>query len=321
MGVPLEFIRNVISLAAFVVTLCEAISNLEDELAFIWRRPITWAKGAYVMTRYSALIGSVINVFILFWGPMQSYPVHHKDCRSWFALFSAMCCVPLVASDAFSMIRIYILYERGLRVAILTVSLVITQMILVGVSATHYMDLSRFTQTCQIAITPRQVLGYIIWLVGTQLALIGLTFYKRRSLSDVLQGTTIDLALQQGMVLCSIISAVSLGASAHSLMTGFSDPIILALWPSVVTSSVLCRIILVLQQTTADSRTRRRPRAFYHDNGAKEIIEFDRQLTIWLTSSTDEVEQDPWHGDIDSVLRRRCPSSGQSYQLRIPMKL
>lgn len=296
------FVRNAIALAGSVVIFYESVSGFEEELEFIWRLPITWVKGIYLVTRYSTLVGSIANLVILFCGPLRFYPNNHDDCQFWFSIFAAMACIPMAAIDAFSVVRIFLLYKQDLRIGILAASLVITELALVTVSSSDALATSPFTPECRITSIPDQMLAFGGWLTGTQLLLIGLTLYKLRSLfdGDTRHGSMVSLVLRQGVLLCFILLVVSVGALLLSLMIGISDPNVVAIWPTVLTSSALCRAILHLRRTALQQTCTVKP---------DRRTQLDMQFTSWLSSPSEEsrvLERD----DDNSVLRHRiCPGS------------
>ena len=179
-----------------------------------------------------------------------------------------------------------------------------------------------------------------VWLFVTQVSLIGLTLYKRWSIASMdppQNSPTVDLVLRQGMYLCSLILGEWLLVEndvTHTRTKGIgsvsrcdsgvwvahrdsrSHPfrdVSLGIyyctragrtysssWPSVLTSSALCRVILELRRSALQP----------HDVNVEERSKLDIQFTSWISSPDEEEEnQISRLGSSRSGLRRRACAS------------
>ncbi|KAH6879919.1 hypothetical protein BKA70DRAFT_1344788 [Coprinopsis sp. MPI-PUGE-AT-0042] len=295
------FVRNAISLAAFMLTLCEWTRGFEDEFEFIWRRPMSWMKGLYLVTRYTVLIGSIMSALLLF-GPLKSFPNSDDDCRKWFALFTVVSCIPVFAIDTFSTIRIYVLYKGDLKTSAIAASLILTEVAFVTLSSAKAINDAVFTSACGVVNAPRDVVGFAGWLIVTQLVFIIYTFRKLKSVSNNLHASTVYLVLYQGMALCSLIVVLLAITISYTLIdnTRTSDPNIIAICPATISSSAFCRVVLNLHRRRQQQADRNREKS-----------ELDIQLTSWFSTDTCEEGQDPMLQDNHATLRRRLCSSSK----------
>ncbi|KAH6908160.1 hypothetical protein BKA70DRAFT_1400735 [Coprinopsis sp. MPI-PUGE-AT-0042] len=171
--------------------------------------------------------------FLLHFGPLRSLPNGDGDCRKWFSIFSVVSCIPLLAVDTFSAIRIYVLYQGDLRTNAFVGSLILTEVILITMSSAVGIRDAVFTSTCALvrANVPREVIAFGGWLIATQLALIAFTFCKLKSVSNKLHASTVRLVLYQGMALCFLVVVLLFIAIGYTLIdtTGTSDLNVIAI--------------------------------------------------------------------------------------------
>ncbi|KAH6879617.1 hypothetical protein BKA70DRAFT_1345483 [Coprinopsis sp. MPI-PUGE-AT-0042] len=287
------FGRNAFSLAACVFVLCDYSAALDDEVNLIWRGPMNWVKGMYLTVRYSVLITSIANMVYLFWGPLRYHPNVINDCRRWFALFASLPCIPIFAIDGLSMIRTYVLYQRNLRIGALAASLIFTEAILFVISTFkgngHSINMSH------------HVLVYGVWVAMTQLALIGLTLHKLKSISGRLDASTVHLVLYQGMGLCFFVVVLLFATLLHSILTGTANANVVAIWPTSLSSTVLCRVILSLRRDSSRQ-----------DETLDDRTDLEEHFTSWFSSPGEGVH-DVRSRDGNSELRRRTRSSVHSH--------
>ncbi|KAH6891728.1 hypothetical protein BKA70DRAFT_846343 [Coprinopsis sp. MPI-PUGE-AT-0042] len=303
---PELFVRNAASLAAFVFVFCEYFAHLDDEVKLIWRGRLNWVKGLYLLTRYTVIVSSIVNMVYLFCGPLRYYPNQVDDCRRWFTLFGSLCVVPMFAIDGLSLIRICVLHQQDFWIGAFASSLIFTEAILVIVLGSKVLESVDFTPTCEAIDMPHNAFFYGTWVVVTQLVLTWLTFHKLETVSGKLHQSTVYLVLYQGMWLCVSVVAFLFVTLLHSAIKGSSDTNVVAIWPGALASGILCRVILSL---------RRGPK--YQDEILDERTELQAQFTSWFSSAS-EGRQDLRTRDGASALRRRIPLSVRSEHNNAP---
>ncbi|KAH6903464.1 hypothetical protein BKA70DRAFT_1566683 [Coprinopsis sp. MPI-PUGE-AT-0042] len=297
---PELFVRNASSLAAFVFVFCEYFGHLDDEFELIWRGPLNWVKGLYLLTRYTAVFTSIANMAFLFCGPLRYYPNNVDDCRRWFVLFACLCVVPVFAIDGLSLIRIYVLHGQDFRIGSFASSLICTEAILVIVLTSKALESVDFTPTCEAIDMPHNAFFYGAWVVMTQLALIWLTFHKLKTISGKLHQATVYLVLYQGMWLCGYVVAALFVTLLYSTIKGTSNTNVVAIWPGALATNILCRVILNLRRGPS-----------HQDETLDERTELQAQFTSWFSSAS-EGTQEFRTRDGASTLRRRFPLSVHS---------
>ncbi|KAH6903459.1 hypothetical protein BKA70DRAFT_1566682 [Coprinopsis sp. MPI-PUGE-AT-0042] len=303
---PELFVRNASSVAAFVFVFCEYFGHLDDEVKLIWRGPLNWVKGLYLLPRYTAVVSSIVNMVFLFCGPLRYYPNHVDDCRRWFILFGSLCVVPMLAIDGLSLIRIYVLHGQDFRIGAFAGSLICTEAILVIVLSSKALESVDFTPTCEAIDMPHSVVFYGAWVLMTQSALTWLTFHKLKTISGKLHPSTVYLVIYQGMWLCVYLVVVPSVTLLYSIIKGTSNTNVVAIWPSALASNILCRVILSLRRSSN-----------HQDEVLDERTELQAQFTSWF-SSTNEGPQELRTRDGASTLRRRFPLSVHSEHNNAP---
>ncbi|KAH6903461.1 hypothetical protein BKA70DRAFT_1433498 [Coprinopsis sp. MPI-PUGE-AT-0042] len=288
------------AVAAFVFVFCEYFTHLDDEVKLIWRGRLNWVKGLYLLTRYTVVVSSILNMVSLFCGPLRYYPNHADDCRRWFFLFGSLCVVPTFAIDGLSLIRIYVLHREDFRIGAFASSLICTEAILVIILTSKALESVDFTPTCEAIDLPQHAFLYGAWVVLTQLALTWLTFHKLKTISGKLHPSTVYLVLYQGMWLCVYVIVNLFVVLLYSTIKGTSNINVVAIWPGALATNILCRVILSLRRGPS-----------HQDETLDERTELQAQFTSWFSSAS-EGTQELRTRDGASTLRRRFPLSVHS---------
>lgn len=243
-----QFIRNASSLVALTVLYCEYLANFNDELRFIWRRPMNRVKGIYLMARYVGLFGLTVNVVLLFATPLSTIPVPVDHCRAWFSFLTVVSCLVLFSIDAIAMLRVYALYNRNARIGAFFSTLILIEATLVTTCSSRTIGNVPFSPICDVEKTPLQVLYFTCGVFFTQWSLLFFTFTKRQQMAAQHHVPIVKLVLREGAWMSTLISGIFSFTVPFSILTGTSKPHIVLVWPTVLLSIAACRVILSMHR-------------------------------------------------------------------------
>ncbi|KAG2004894.1 hypothetical protein CC2G_003400 [Coprinopsis cinerea AmutBmut pab1-1] len=278
------FTRNASSLAALVQVICEYLLNLEDEIRYIWRWPLNRVRAIYFVARYLGLFGLLANVILLFYGPLATIPNDANDCRTWFAVYSAVSCLVLFSVDAIAMLRVYALYNQSPKVGALFSSLLLTEATLVTTCSSTTLKIVPFSPICDVEKTPYQVIYFACGVVVTQLALMLFTFHKRKVMAGQLHIPILKLVFREGAWISSLTCCIFFFTVPYSLITGTAKPHLVLIWPTTLLSNVASRVILSLHRLPAAGRSLRNPDGAPSAQGTDTDIQF---TSYFMNESTD----------------------------------
>ncbi|KAF6742800.1 hypothetical protein DFP72DRAFT_936564 [Ephemerocybe angulata] len=249
------FERNTFSLVALVFVTCELANSLEDEVRYIWRGQLNKVKVIYLLARYFGLAGLISNVLVLLVGPLSSTTTPVAHCRIWFTAMSVVSCSVLFAIDAISMLRVYALYRRSVKIGAFFASVLITEATLVTTCSSQHVGKVPFSPSCDVEKTPHQVIFFTCGVIFAQCSLLLFTFLKRQELVGQRQVPILKLVFREGAWISTLICSMFLFTVPYSLITGTSKPHLVLIMPIAILSPAACRIILNMHRLSTTGRS------------------------------------------------------------------
>ncbi|KAF8954657.1 hypothetical protein BDZ97DRAFT_438528 [Flammula alnicola] len=245
-------LRKWSTLASLAVLSWEYILTSRDEFRHIWRRPTTGVKITYIFSRYFAIIVQSIN-FYLVSGPLWSVDIPDTVCKQWFMFLIIAACCLMAALDVILMLRIYALYLKDIRIAVLLVLLFCAQIAAEAVLSPRTILDVPFDCICDTTETHPNIIYFCIFVWVTHLPL-GILTVAKRNLAQL--GVPVARVVTRDgiwivILVCSLFSAII----PYSFISQVSKAHVVFGWPISLLSITCCRMImnmLKLRPTTLD---------------------------------------------------------------------
>ncbi|TFK37875.1 hypothetical protein BDQ12DRAFT_684773 [Crucibulum laeve] len=235
------FIRNISSLAALIVLVCDYVANLTDEYNYIWKRPITAPKLIYIFARYLGLLAHIFNIVLVF-TVFSRLPVKRHLCEALFMFLIGVCCALLAALDFILMLRVYVLYNRSWKVALSLIALLATEAALVSTCLTRTLPLVPFDPICDVRETPCEVVYFTASVVLTQVILLLMVVVKRNVAFG--RAPVVHLVVREGAWIFVLVVSLFAINVPYSLFTRIARPHMVFGWPMTFLSLASCHVIL-----------------------------------------------------------------------------
>lgn len=239
------FVRGVTSVGALAWLLWEHALTCRDEYHYIWRGPINHIKVLYILARYFALCAQISNTYLVF-SSFSRIPVSRERCMAWFVFLALIDCLLMTAMDIVIMLRVYALYNRSTKVALLLVSLLLTQLTLVTTCVSRTLPKVPFDVNCDILKTPHDIVYFMASVIISHIVLLFMTIAKRKVALG--QSPVVELVVRDGTWVFVLVVSLFVGVIPYSLFTQVSKLHVIFVGPITLLSIMPCRLIMNMQK-------------------------------------------------------------------------
>jgi len=232
-------VRNYSSFAALVFLMLECFSNCHSEYIYIWKARPTAVKYIYFISRYTGLIGQIVNYILIH--VLLIAPVKPERCRVWYLFLLGTCAIALASLDAILLLRVYALYRQNMKVHILALPLIL-QFVVASVMSERATRHCTFNSYCDKPTSPIDISLIGGSVVLAHAALWVATFAKR----NVAEGraAVVQLVVREGAWVVLILIGVIAISSTYVVVSELVNPFTIFVWPTALISVITCRIIL-----------------------------------------------------------------------------
>jgi len=164
-------------------------------------------------------------------------------------IFLTVCsCLLLAAVDLVIMLRVYALYNRSLKIALVLAFLLLIQGALVTACTCITVPRVPFGPSCDVLKTPPDVAYFMAAVVFSQTILLILTLRKRRVAFG--QSPLVDLVVRDGAWVFVLVVSMFMITIPYSFVAQVSKPHVIFVWPITLLSITACRLIMNMQKVT-----------------------------------------------------------------------
>ncbi|KAF9000904.1 hypothetical protein BDQ17DRAFT_1359165 [Cyathus striatus] len=238
--------RNQASLVALVVLGWEWLSAFPREVEWIWTRPLTIVKCTYLFARYVGLVVQIVNVVLLF-TVLSKFPIHVESCRTWFTTLFAVCISMLMAVDIILIIRVYALYYKSYKVAIILGMLISLQFFVEIFCITYASQNISFDSVCNATQLPSEPYLFVGFECVLQTVIWSMTFKQRGNLiarNFHCRIPLLDLLFRDGTFVAILIFGIFSGVLPHTIRTRTCQIHFVVIWPMAFFSASACRLVI-----------------------------------------------------------------------------
>ncbi|XP_006460696.1 hypothetical protein AGABI2DRAFT_203833 [Agaricus bisporus var. bisporus H97] len=234
---------RVASLAFFIY---EIALTLDQEVEFVWPQPNkSWLKWQYFFTRYFGLTASIANRVIDYFS-MTSTGLVPTPLRRWVSCQVIIGGALILSVETQLMMRVYALYKRSTRVALLLLFLLLCEIVFAIIGLVLKPDTGAYSTSVAL-LTPDSFIYFGISATIVQFIVLTLTILKYKSLATTLiVNTSVASCLLKDEILGFVITLFVttwawLSAITH-LTAGINDSWLLAIVSCIGSRLVLERL-------------------------------------------------------------------------------
>jgi len=108
--------------AALTCTVWDALLNVDLELRYIWRRPVTWIKRLFVFTRCFGVVAQLANLMLTLF-LLDTVPLDSSACRVWFIWQLVSTRILLSSVEIILGLRVLALYDMNRKIGLLLIAM------------------------------------------------------------------------------------------------------------------------------------------------------------------------------------------------------
>ncbi|KAJ8593003.1 hypothetical protein M405DRAFT_635378 [Rhizopogon salebrosus TDB-379] len=233
--------------SSFTFLLWDIMITSQNEIEYIWSKPWnSFFKWLYFYLRY---FGLATQIFHLFTAPyLNSGNASKSNCFIWYVYAAVLSQLHTTAVEIILAVRVYALFNRSRRIAILLGLLMILEYIMLVFMVCKYLPGVVIKPYCILSEPPPESVYHITVIMGTQTTLLGLTLMKHSLAKRAGWGRTplVSLLIRDGttayFIICVIFFFIVSFCKLHeerSVMGFF--------WLISIISSCGCRLIINTQ--------------------------------------------------------------------------
>ncbi|KAF9034052.1 hypothetical protein BJ165DRAFT_744803 [Panaeolus papilionaceus] len=239
-------LRHYSSLVAMCLLVLEYMGTCRFEFTYIWRRPVTAPKVAFVVSRYIELIGKVVH-YCLIHVVLGRSPsgVSPTRCAAWYTLLSTQCTVMMISLDTILFLRVYALYRK--KPTSLLLGLPLLAPWIIGTYLNWVWVVNRrhsFDGLCNVSfygVSAILILSFSICFIISHVLLCVSAYLKR----NVGQGQVpvVRLVVHEGTWVFVILFAIVAATAPADVALKVFNPFYHFVCPPTLVSILTCRII------------------------------------------------------------------------------
>jgi len=163
--------------ATLTLLILEWLSFFDDELIYIWKRPMSFIRTSYIFSRYFAIASQIFSYAYFSRNyTISQYPVPSWFCRSFYGIAVSQS-LQLVL-EIILVVRVHALYNRSRRMGFFLSTLFIANTSLMITMVCLSIRTIEFDSVCTLLGTPRAALYYGCGEALTQTTILCLTLWK-----------------------------------------------------------------------------------------------------------------------------------------------
>lgn len=240
--------------SSFVLQLWDMVITSQSEIEHIWPTPWnSFSKWLYLFLRYLSLATQIFHQFAVPY--LNSGKAPKSSCFAWFVYTAVMAQFQITAVEIILAFRVYALFNRSRRIAIILGSLMsleyIVLMIVISVSFHRIPSIPY----CILSKPPSQIMYHAIAVVATQSTLLGLALIKNILARRAGWGRAplVSLLIRDGtatyFIICVIFFCIGSFCELRDERT-----VIMFFWLISIISSCGCRLIINMQRLAVDEK-------------------------------------------------------------------
>lgn len=240
--------------SSFVLQLWDMVITSQSEIEHIWPTPWhSFSKWLYLFLRYLSLATQIFHQFAVPY--LNSGKAPKSSCFAWFVYTAIMAQFQITAVEIILAFRVYALFNRSRRIAIILGSLMsleyIVLMIVISISFHRIPSIPY----CILSKPPSQIMYHAIAVVATQSTLLGLALIKNILARRAGWGRAplVSLLIRDGtatyFIICVIFFCIGSFCELRDERT-----VIMFFWLISIISSCGCRLIINMQRLAVDEK-------------------------------------------------------------------
>lgn len=240
--------------SSFVLQLWDMVITSQSEIEHIWPTPWnSFSKWLYLFLRYLSLATQIFHQFAVPY--LNSGKAPKSSCFAWFVYTAIMAQFQITAVEIILAFRVYALFNRSRRIAIILGSLMsleyIVLMIVISISFHRIPSIPY----CILSKPPSQIITSSIAVVATQSTLLGLALIKNILARRAGWGRAplVSLLIRDGtatyFIICVIFFCIGSFCELRDERT-----VIMFFWLISIISSCGCRLIINMQRLAVDEK-------------------------------------------------------------------
>ncbi|KAG2034153.1 hypothetical protein BDR03DRAFT_965609 [Suillus americanus] len=235
-------------ISSFAIQLWDMVLTSQSEIEHIWPKPWnSFFKWLYLSLRYLSL---AIQLFHQFAVPyLNSGQALQSSCFAWYVYSALIVQFQTTAVEVILAARVYALFNRSRRIAIILGSLMTVEYIILVVVVGSYFHRIPSIPYCILSRPPYQIIYHAIAVVTTQSTLLGLALIKPVLARRAGWGRAplVSLLIRDGtatyFIICVIFFCVGSFCKLRDERT-----VIMFFWIISIISSCGCRLIVNMQR-------------------------------------------------------------------------
>ncbi|KAJ8594130.1 hypothetical protein M405DRAFT_761013 [Rhizopogon salebrosus TDB-379] len=241
--------------SSFTFLLWDIVITSKSEIEHIWSKPWnSFFKWLYFYLRY---FGLAVQIFHLFAAPyLNSGNASKSTCFIWYVYTAALAQLHTTAIEIILATRVYALFNRSRRIAIILGLLMLLEYIMFAVVVGKYFPGIVMMPYCILSKPPFEIVYHTIVILTTQTTLLGLTLMKHILAKRAGWGRTplVSLLIRDGttahFIICVIFFSIASFCELHD-----ERSVIIFFWLISIVSSCGYRLIINVQRLTDDGKT------------------------------------------------------------------
>ncbi|KAF9034050.1 hypothetical protein BJ165DRAFT_1513768 [Panaeolus papilionaceus] len=239
-------LRHLSSLVAICILVFEYIRTCRFEFTYIWRRPVTASKVAFVVSRYMEITGKIVHYSLIHTVLGRSpYGVSTTRCAFWYTLLSTQCTVMTVCLDIILFLRVYALHQKQTKSLLFGLPLIFPWTL--GTYLNWFWVANRqqsFDGLCNVFFHGTSVVigtGFITCFIVAH-GLLWVSAYAKRNVG---QGhvPVVRLVVYEGTWVFVILFAIVTATAPFDIALKLFNPFFHYVCPTTLISILNCRII------------------------------------------------------------------------------
>ncbi|KAG1759963.1 hypothetical protein EDD22DRAFT_781833, partial [Suillus occidentalis] len=214
--------------SSFALQLWDMVVTSQSEIEHIWPTPWnSFSKWLYLFLRYISLATQIFHQFAVSY--LNSGKAPKSSCFAWFVYTAVMAQFQITAVEIILAFRVYALFNRSRRIAIILGSLMtleyVVLIIVIGVSFHRIPSIPY----CILSKPPSQIITSSIAVVATQSTLLGLALIKHILARRAGWGRAplVSLLIRDGTATYFIICGMNFASDFTILLMKFSGAIVI----------------------------------------------------------------------------------------------
>ncbi|KAF8154427.1 hypothetical protein B0H34DRAFT_522875 [Crassisporium funariophilum] len=200
--------QNYSCLSALIFLLWDYIDSFGDEIKFVWSKPWSPVRCAYLYTRYFGFSWQLANYVYLV---VRVSRLHMPSdvCRWWFGVQTVALWTLYAASDMVLMLRVYALHRHSSRVGAFLIALHVSETVMACVLGSRMIKAVVFDSACNGIEVPIEPMIFAFGVILSQCIVWTMTI-RKRNVTNGTQVPVVNIVFRDGkwalIVFCAIFA-------------------------------------------------------------------------------------------------------------------